>query len=73
VHPKRYLPTSPRGVTTQKANVDSFTAVKTSDFIKSAQYHKPEGHELNPHRRKNLKSHYLPIFFYLPFGATLGQ
>jgi hypothetical protein len=31
VPPKRwYLPTSPHGVTTQKTNIDIFTAVRTS-------------------------------------------
>jgi hypothetical protein len=34
VPPKRlYLPTSPYGVTTQKTNIDIFTAVRTSDLI----------------------------------------
>jgi hypothetical protein len=28
-----YLPTSLRGVTTQKSNIDNFTAVKTSNLI----------------------------------------
>jgi hypothetical protein len=29
-----YLSTSPHGVTTQKTNSDTFTAVRTSDLIK---------------------------------------
>jgi hypothetical protein len=34
VPPKRWpLPTSPHGVTTQKTNIDVFTAVRTSNFV----------------------------------------
>jgi hypothetical protein len=37
VSPKRwYLPTSPHSVTTQKTNIDIFTAVRTSHFMKDA-------------------------------------
>jgi hypothetical protein len=35
VSPKRwYLPASPQGVTTQKTNINTFTALRTSNIIK---------------------------------------
>jgi hypothetical protein len=30
---RRYLPTNPHGVTTQKTNIDIFTSVRTLKFI----------------------------------------